>query len=59
VIQHDALSALTAALSAYGTGTGNTVAGMAPNLPEVLKAHYDVPMIGVILNLRIIRLNAR
>ena len=50
---------LAGALSATGIGTGNTVAGMAPNLPEVLKAHYDVPMIGVMLNLRNIRLTAR
>ena len=50
---------LAGALSATGIGTGNTVAGMAPNLPEVLKAHYDVHMIGAMPNLRNIRLNAR
>ena len=50
---------LAGALSATGIGTGNTVAGMAPNLPEVLKAHYDVPMIGATPNLLNIHLNAR
>ena len=49
---------LAGALSVHGIGTGNTVAVMAPNIPEVLKVHYDAPMIGVMLNLLNIRLNA-
>ena len=50
---------LAVALSAYGIGTGDTVVVMAPNIPKVLEAHYDVPMIGVMANLLNIRLNAR
>ena len=50
---------LAVALSAYGIGTGDTVVVMAPNIPEVLEAHYDVPMIGVMANLLNIRVNAR
>jgi len=50
---------LTAALSAHGIGTGNTVVVMAPKIPEVLEAHYGVPMIGAMPNLLNIRLNAR
>jgi fatty-acyl-CoA synthase len=50
---------LAGALSAQGIGTGDTVVVMPPKIPEVLEAHYDVPMIGAMLNLLNIRLNAR
>jgi fatty-acyl-CoA synthase len=46
------------ALSAHGIGTGNTVAVMDPNIPEVLKTHYHVPVASAMLNLLNIRLNA-
>jgi fatty-acyl-CoA synthase len=31
---------------------------MVPNIPEVLEAHYGVPIAGAMLNLLNIRLNA-
>jgi len=46
-------------LPAQGIGTGDTVVLMAPSIPEVLEAHYGVPMAGAMLNLLNIRLNAR
>ena len=49
---------LVGALPGHGTGTGVTVAVMVPNIPEVLDAHYAVPMAGAMLNLPNIRLNA-
>jgi fatty-acyl-CoA synthase len=49
---------LTAALSAHGIGTGDTVVVMVPTIPEVLEAHYGVPMAVAMLNLLNIRLNA-
>ena len=50
---------LAGALSAQGIGTGDTVVVMAPKIPEVLEAHYGVPIICAMLNLLNIRLNAR
>ena len=35
------------------------MAVMDPNIPEVLKTHYHVPVASAMLNLRNIRLNAR
>ena len=49
---------LAGALPAHGIGTGDTVVVMVPNIPEVLQAHYGVPIIGAMLNLLNIRLNA-
>ncbi len=40
---------LASALSGIGVGTGDTVAILAPNIPEVLEAHYAVPMLGAVL----------
>ena len=40
---------LASALAQTGVGTGDTVAIMAPNIPEMLEAHYAVPMLGAVL----------
>ena len=49
---------LASALSKRGVGIGNTVAVMAPNVPELFEAHYGVPMVGGVLNALNIRLDA-
>jgi fatty-acyl-CoA synthase len=41
---------LASALSARGIGVGDTVAVMAPNIPEMLECHFGVPMLGALLN---------
>jgi fatty-acyl-CoA synthase len=48
---------LASALSARGIGRGDTVALMAPNIPEAFEAHYGVPMAGAVLNALNIRLD--
>ena len=48
---------LTSALTARGIGRGDTVALMAPNIPEAFEAHYGVPMAGAVLNALNIRLD--
>ncbi|MEI7710404.1 MAG: acyl-CoA synthetase [Rhodospirillales bacterium] len=40
---------LASALAKVGIGKGDTVAIMAPNTPEMLEAHYAVPMLGAVL----------
>jgi fatty-acyl-CoA synthase len=40
---------LASALARAGIGKGDTVAIMAPNTPEMLEAHYAVPMLGAVL----------
>jgi fatty-acyl-CoA synthase len=49
---------LASALAAAGVGKGDTVAIMAPNTPEMLEAHYGVPMLGAVLCSINIRLDA-
>jgi fatty-acyl-CoA synthase len=49
---------LASALAARGVGRGDTVALMAPNLPEAFEAHFGVPMAGAVLNALNIRLDA-
>jgi fatty-acyl-CoA synthase len=49
---------LAAALTARGVGRGDTVAVMAPNIPEAFEAHFGVPMAGAVLNALNIRLDA-
>src|SRR5712691_7918782 len=49
---------LAAALVAHGVGHGDTVAVMAPNVPEAFEAHFGVPMAGAVLNMLNIRLDA-
>jgi fatty-acyl-CoA synthase len=50
---------LASALAKYGIGEGDTVAVMAPNVPELLEAHYGVPVLGAVLNAINIRLDAQ
>src|SRR6201996_1683734 len=49
---------LASALAQLGIGKGDTVAIMAPNTPEMLEAHYAVPMLGAVLCSINIRLDA-
>ncbi|MDP6551027.1 MAG: AMP-binding protein, partial [Arenicellales bacterium] len=49
---------LAGALASRGIGQGDTVAVMAPNIPELLEAHYGIPMAGAVLNALNIRLDA-
>ncbi len=49
---------LASALARHGVGVGDTVAVMAPNLPELYEAHFGVPMAGAVLNAINTRLDA-
>jgi fatty-acyl-CoA synthase len=49
---------LASALAKAGVGKGDTVAIMAPNTPQMLEAHYAVPMLGAVLCSINIRLDA-
>jgi fatty-acyl-CoA synthase len=49
---------LASALNRAGIERGDTVAVMAPNLPEAFEAHFGVPMAGAVLNMLNIRLDA-
>jgi fatty-acyl-CoA synthase len=40
---------LASALQALGVNRGETVAIMAPNVPELLEAHFAIPMAGAVL----------
>src|SRR3954470_12335888 len=51
-------SRLASALAKHGVGRGDTVALMAPNIPEAFEAHFGVPMAGAVLNALNIRLDA-
>ena len=49
---------LASALDRVGIGVGDTVAIMAPNIPEMYEAHFGVPMTGGVLNSLNTRLDA-
>ena len=49
---------LAGALARRGIGVGDTVSLMAPNIPEMLEAHFGVPMCGAVLNALNYRLDA-
>ena len=49
---------LAGALAERGVGVGDTVSLMAPNVPEMLEAHFGVPMCGAVLNALNYRLDA-
>ena len=49
---------LASALAARGIGRGDTVAVLLPNIPEMIEAHYGVPMAGAVLNALNTRLDA-
>src|SRR6516162_3395757 len=48
---------LASALAVRGVGRGDTVAVMAPNIPEAFEVHFGVPMAGAVLNALNIRLD--
>jgi fatty-acyl-CoA synthase len=49
---------LASALEKVGIAVGDTVAIMAPNIPEMYEAHFGVPMTGAVLNSLNTRLDA-
>jgi 3-(methylthio)propionyl---CoA ligase len=49
---------LASALKQHGIGKNDTVAVMAPNVPEAFEAHFGVAMAGAVLNALNIRLDA-
>jgi len=49
---------LGSALAKRGIGVGDTVAVMLPNIPEMVEAHFGVPMCGAVLNSLNTRLDA-
>jgi fatty-acyl-CoA synthase len=49
---------LASALARRGIGTGDTVAVMAANTPEMYECHFGVPMLGAVLNTLNTRLDA-
>jgi fatty-acyl-CoA synthase len=49
---------LGSALQKRGIGKGDTVAVMAPNVPEIFEAHFGVAMTGGVLNALNVRLDA-
>jgi fatty-acyl-CoA synthase len=49
---------LASSLERVGIGVGDTVAIMAPNIPEMYEAHFGVPMTGGVLNSLNTRLDA-
>ena len=49
---------LAAALKQRGVGSGDTVAALLPNIPEMLELHFAVPMLGAVLNAQNTRLDA-
>jgi fatty-acyl-CoA synthase len=54
---HERCRRLAAALASHGVGRGDTVAVLAPNIPEAFEAHFGVPMAGAVLNALNIRLD--
>ena len=49
---------LASALGARGVGRGDTVALVAPNIPEALECALAVPLLGAVLNANNVRLDA-
>ena len=49
---------LASALAQFGIGAGDTVAAMLANTPEMIEAHFGVPMTGGVLNTLNTRLDA-
>ncbi|WP_366657205.1 acyl-CoA synthetase [Fodinicurvata sp. EGI_FJ10296] len=47
---HDRCLAVASALRGRGVDRGDVVAVMAPNIPELMEAHFAVPMAGAVLN---------
>ncbi len=55
---HDRSARLASALAARGVGRLDTVAILASNVPEMIEAHFAVPMLGAVLNPLNTRLDA-
>ena len=55
---HERCLRLASALRRAGVKTGDTVSVMAPNVAELLEAHFGVPMAGAVLNAVNTRLDA-
>ena len=55
---HDRCCRLASALAARGVGKGDTVALLAPNIPQALECALAVPMLGAVLNANNTRLDA-
>src|SRR5689334_7030838 len=55
---YDRCRQLASALDKLGISVGDTVAIMAPNIPEMYEAHFGVPMTGAVLNSLNTRLDA-
>jgi fatty-acyl-CoA synthase len=55
---HERCRRLASALARRGIGLGDTVAVMAANTPELMEAHFGVPMAGAVLNALNTRLDA-
>ncbi len=55
---HERACRLASALQKRGLGQGDCIAIMGANTPEMLEAHYGVPMLGAVLNSLNIRLDA-
>ena len=55
---YDRCRRLASALAARGIGRGDTVAVIAPNIPELYEAHFGIPMLGAVLNAINTRLDA-
>jgi fatty-acyl-CoA synthase len=49
---------LASALTARGVGRGDTVSVVAANTPEMVEAHFGIPMTGAVLNANNTRLDA-
>ncbi len=49
---------LASALERRGVGRGDTVAAMLANTPEMIEAHFGIPMLGAVLNTLNTRLDA-
>ena len=47
---YDRCVRLASGLVRLGVGSGDTVAIIAPNIPEFLEAHFGIPMCGAVLN---------
>ena len=50
---------LASALEKVGVTRGDTVAIMAPNIPQMFEAHYGIPMTGAVINALNTRLDAQ
>ncbi len=55
---HERSRRLAGALQRLGVGRGDVVAMLAANTPEILEAHFGVPLAGGILNTINTRLDA-